>query len=329
MARVLQHSNTFLRDSPSDIETMPSKTLTLAKEVSSTPLPGTRPEFSEGKFILSRARTFHDENNVIFNTLSECLKRSIDSSRLALIDRTHGSDHRYTDIIEKVRTNQGICGPGLGANFIYNSVARKDQGFLIWEKGEAIVGILTYRYRRQSGGDVYIDGICMNKKRNYSGGSQLFKFFIDCLKSEFNKFCLSSVPNETVVKFYESKGFVKTGKIRDKLIEMVMRVGERSAEDITPTPTPTPTPSPPRLGLLSRLRKSRIGKFIKNATPFSRTAQEDNAGIISQSTKRKRKKRAQNKISRKKRAQNKSSRKKRAKNKSSRKKRAQNKSRGN
>ena len=266
MNRVLQHASTFRTSSPSSSpsSSMPAVAPKLMHEYSSTPAEGTVCIFSQGKFTLSKARTHHNEDDIIFETLSKCLT-DVSEDRTVLIDNSNSSDPRRQAMNEKVSSATGICGEGLPTDFIIASVSRKNQGCLLWEKGGAIVGIITYRYRARDG-DVYIDALCMNKLKNYSGGSQLLKFFIDCLRSSFNKFCLTSV--EDAVKFYERFGFKKYGALDgDNLQPMVLNIPSQ--------------PSASR-GMLSRLAESRVGQFMKSMTPSRRstTSVGDNAGNI-------------------------------------------------
>jgi hypothetical protein len=235
----------------------------LKKETSTTPDVGSKPHLSEGKFTLSRAHTFRQimENDVIFESLRDCLlNEGFPRNRILMIDNI-GSDSRdnYDDMIDKVEASPNICGEGMEKEFINESVSAIYNGVLLWEKGKAIVGVITYNYREYER-DVYIDGLCMNKLKQYSGGYQLLSFFINCLtESGFNLFSLMSVPDS--IMFYERNGFSKNGRIVDGLQPMSLRVGERGSDESSLYQTPTP-PSPSPKHPSPRMRGDNAGAIM-------------------------------------------------------------------
>ena len=192
--------------------------LGLFRENSSTPANGTAPDISKGKFTLCKALNRREEDGKIYSMLSRWLRgRVTHKSRVRLIDDAVDTDTvaRRKAMIAKVEAINEFCGRGMDPAFINFSVATRDpiphefigrsNGVLLWEEGEAVVGIITYYY--SDDGDVYIDGLCINQTQAYRGGGQLLKWFVDCLSANFKKFSLSSIIGS--VPFYERNGFTK------------------------------------------------------------------------------------------------------------------------
>ena len=224
---------------------------TFKREQSTTPVVGSKPSMLEGKFTLSRAHTLSKiiEDDIIFEALQECLIAGFPRNRILIIDNI-GPDSRdnYAEMIRKIEAAPNICGEGMTTEFINKSASARYNGVLLWEKGKAVVGVITYRYREDEGDvyNVYIDGLCMNKLKQYSGGYQLFSFFINCLTlTGFDKFSLMSVPES--IPFYERNGFSKNGRVMYDLQPMSLRVGERGSRESSLYQTPSPKHPSPRM----------------------------------------------------------------------------------
>ena len=286
----------------------PDETTPLYNQQSTTPAPRTKPSFVEGKFTLSRAADGSEMDDIIYKKLSGCLNNLHENSpdRVTLIHNYDAGSAKKDAMIGKIGKHFRIfCGNGVDQEYLISSMG--NNGTILWEKGGAVVGVMTFEYS-DSKASVYIDVLCMNQLMAYSGGYQLIDFFVNCLSTPtsdfpqvFNLFSLSSV--EEKIWWYEEQGFVARGDKEGWLQPMVMDVQQRAhLRDLKMTEKATARANAEWANVTwPPARPASMFSRLKSSITQSMRSHRDNGGAIS-TRKRSNRKRSNRKRSNRKRS---------------------------